>query len=53
MVTMFGSRLRELRRNMKLQQDQVAKLIGVTKNAISNYENNIEAVFSTEKAPCV
>lgn len=40
MVTMFGTRLRELRRNMKLQQDQVAKLIGVTKNAISTYENN-------------
>ncbi len=40
MIASFSSRLKELRQNMNLRQDQVAKLIGVNKNAISTYEND-------------
>lgn len=40
MVSSLSSRLRELRLSNNLRQDQVAKLIGVTKNAISTYEND-------------
>lgn len=40
MIAKFSTRLRELRLNKGLRQEQVAKLIGVNKNAISTYEND-------------
>lgn len=40
MIAKFSKRLRELRLNNKLRQDQVASLVGVNKNAISTYEND-------------
>lgn len=39
MINDFSSRMKELRLNMHLRQEQVANLVGVTKNAISTYEN--------------
>lgn len=36
----FSTRLKELRMNLNLRQDQVAKFVGVSKNAISTYEND-------------
>lgn len=41
MVARFSTRLRNLRLNRGLCQEQVAKLIGVKKSAISTYENDI------------
>lgn len=41
MIPTFASRLRQLRLDKNLRQEQVAKLIGVNKSAISTYENNI------------
>ena len=40
MIPTFASRLRQLRLDKNLRQEQVAKLIGVNKSAISKYENN-------------
>ena len=40
MIRTFASRLRQLRLDKNLRQEQVAKLIGVNKSAISTYENN-------------
>ena len=40
MIAKFSTRLRELRVNKGLRQEQVAKLIGVNKSAISTYEND-------------
>lgn len=40
MIPTFASRLRQLRLDKNLRQEQVAKLIGVNKSAISSYENN-------------
>lgn len=40
MISKFSTRLRELRLNKGLRQEQVAKLIGVNKSAISTYEND-------------
>ena len=40
MIANFSARLRELRMNKGLRQDQVANLIGVNKSAISTYEND-------------
>lgn len=40
MIPTFASRLRQLRLDKNLRQEQVAKLIGVNKSAISTYENN-------------
>lgn len=40
MIPTFASRLRLLRLDKNLRQEQVAKLIGVNKSAISTYENN-------------
>lgn len=37
---MFGDRLKELREESELTQEQLGKLINVTKQAVSNYENN-------------
>lgn len=38
---MLGERLAELRRGKKLNQQQFAELMGISKNAVSNYERNI------------
>ena len=40
MIDSLGSRLRLLRQNKKLKQEQVADLIGVNKKQVSAYENN-------------
>ena len=40
MVAKFSTRLRQLRLNRGLRQEQVAKLIGANKSAISTYEND-------------
>lgn len=40
MVYDFGLRLKELRIAKGLSQTQAAKLIGISKTSISNYENN-------------
>ena len=40
MIAKFSTRLRELRVNKGLRQEQVAKLICVNKSAISTYEND-------------
>lgn len=40
MIAKFSTRLRELRLNKGLRQEQVARLIGVNKSAISTYEND-------------
>ena len=42
MTANFSTRLRELRVDKGLRQEQVAKLIGVSKNVISTYENDIK-----------
>ena len=39
MIATFSTRLKQLRQHMNLRQEQVAKLIGVNKSAISSYEN--------------
>lgn len=41
MIETLGSRLRQLREEKRLQQDQVAALIGVKKSTISLYENDL------------
>ena len=41
MIETLGSRLRQLREEKRLQQDQVAALIGVKKSTISLYENDM------------
>lgn len=40
MIPTFASRLKQLRLDKNLRQEQVAKLVGVNKSAISTYENN-------------
>ena len=40
MIDSLGSRLRLLRQNKKLKQEQVSDLIGVNKKQVSAYENN-------------
>ena len=37
----FGLRLKQLREKHNLSQSQVAKRLGITRAAISSYENNI------------
>lgn len=41
MIETLGSRLRQLRDGKRLQQDQVARLIGVKKSTVSLYENDM------------
>lgn len=41
MIENFASRLKQLRTDKHLRQEQVATLIGVTKSAISAYENDL------------
>lgn len=36
----FGERLRKARKDKKMSQEELANLIGVTRNAITNYEKN-------------
>ena len=40
MIITLSTRLKELRLNKNLNQEQVGKLIGVNKSAISAYEND-------------
>lgn len=42
MVYDFGYRLRELRKEKKLTQDQVARRLNLSKTTISGYENNVK-----------
>lgn len=37
----FGDILQQLRKDRKLKQEYIAKQVGVKKNTISNYENNV------------
>ena len=41
MVIDLSTRLRQLRMDKQLRQDQVARLVGVSKGAISAYETDI------------
>ena len=41
MVESFGSRLRQLREEKHCKQEQIARLSGMNKAAISAYENGI------------
>lgn len=41
MMDSLGKRLRQLRQNYRLKQDQVANRIGVNKNTICSYENDV------------
>lgn len=41
MITDLSVRLRQLRLDKRLRQDQVARLVGVSKGAISAYETDI------------
>lgn len=36
----IGDRIKEFRKNKKITQDELARTVGVSKNAIWNYENN-------------
>lgn len=38
---MDGQRLAELRKDKKLNQEECAALLGISKNSLSKYENNI------------
>ena len=42
MVYDFDYRLRELRKEKKLTQDQVARRLNLSKTTISGYENNVK-----------
>lgn len=39
MIHLFGERLKELRINKKNSQEEIGKVLGVTKATISNWEN--------------
>ena len=41
MMESLGNRLRQLRQNNRLRQDQVASLVGVNKNTMCSYENDV------------
>ena len=41
MIESLGNRLRQLRKNNRLRQDQVASLVGVNKNTMCSYENDV------------
>ena len=40
-IHLFGDRLRELRKNKNISQEDIGELCGVAKTTISNWENNI------------
>ena len=39
----FGLRLRKLRENKHLSQEELGKRVGVTKGSIYRYENNVQS----------
>lgn len=39
--TLFGSRLKQLREEKNLTQEQLGKELNITKHTISKYENNV------------
>ena len=41
MIHLFGDRLKELRKNKNISQEELGLFCGVAKNTISNWENNI------------
>lgn len=41
MIHLFGNRLKELRKNKNISQEEIGELCGVAKTTISNWENNI------------
>lgn len=41
MIHLFGDRLRELRKNKNVSQEEIGDFFGVAKQTISNWENNI------------
>lgn len=41
----LGKRLRQLRQNNRLRQDQVASLVGVNKNTMCSYENDVRQPY--------
>ena len=41
MIHLFGNRLRELRKNKNISQEELGEFCGVAKNTISNWENNV------------
>ena len=46
----FGTKIRDLRRERKLSQDEVAVETGITKSTISKYEHNqIDPTLSAAK----
>lgn len=40
-IHLFGDKLRELRKNCKISQEEIANLCGVGPTTISNWENNV------------
>lgn len=49
-IHLFGDKLRELRKEKDISQEDLGKLCGVAKTTISNWENNItEPPFKTVK----
>ena len=44
MIIDLSVRLRQLRLDKRLRQDQVARLVGVSKGAISAYETDIRQI---------
>lgn len=44
----FGLRIRELRKRKGLTQAQLGEMLGVTKDAISHYENNTQTPSLTK-----
>lgn len=50
-MSTFSNRLRDLRREKKMTQDELAKVLGISKSAVSMYENgNREPDFETLEA---
>ncbi len=41
MMESLGNRLKQLRQNNRLRQDQGASLVGVNKNTMCSYENDV------------
>jgi transcriptional regulator with XRE-family HTH domain len=39
-MVVFGDRLKDLRTDSDLTQDELSKILGITRSALSNYENN-------------